>query len=106
MMNLVDGRVAILTFYVLIFLAKNAECRWSEAMMTNTKGQELAEWLVETEQIQEYTGLEGKHELMNVRKLYTQVVSGVNYKFLMEMLVGGNEVFFSPIINSSFLWFI
>jgi hypothetical protein len=79
--------IALLTVAV-----ESLEDRWNDAMLFNKKGEELANWLVETETIQEYTGLKGEHVVMNVRNLYTQAVSGVNYKFTMEMLVGGNEV--------------
>ncbi len=74
---------------------------WNEAMLFNKKGEELGQWLVDTQTIQEYTGIKGEHVLMNVRNLYTRAVSGVNYKFTMEMLVGGSEV--KEVIMLSFI---
>ena len=67
---------------------------WNEAMSVvhNKKVQELGKWVLP--ELPEYTGLKGEHVIMNVRNIYTQAVSGVNYKFTLEILVDGSEVIF------------
>jgi hypothetical protein len=64
---------------------------WTHSMNTE-KGFELAQWAIDNHLIQDYTKLDGKHKVMNVRNMYMHTSNGINYKFTAEILVEGSEV--------------
>jgi hypothetical protein len=69
----------------------NSHGVWTHSMNTE-KGFELAQWAIDNHLIQDYTKLEGKHKVMNIRNMYMHTSGGINYKFTAEILVGESEV--------------
>ena len=49
---------------------------------------DMAKWTLS--QLSEYTGLAGEHKLVEVTEVFTQVVSGMKYKFTATVRVGSN----------------
>ncbi len=50
---------------------------------------DIARW--SSSQLSGYTGIQGDHNVMTVKNVQTQVVSGVNYKFTLELLVASAD---------------
>jgi hypothetical protein len=50
---------------------------------------EIAKWA--TVNLPEYTKVNGEYSLLTIRDLRTQVVSGMNYKFTLDLLLGTPE---------------
>lgn len=51
--------------------------------------QELSRWA--TKSLPQYTGIQGEHTIMTARQVTKQVVSGVNYKFILDVLVKNED---------------
>lgn len=49
----------------------------------------IARWT--SSQLSGYTNIAGDHTVMTVRNLKTQVVSGVNYRFTLDVLIQGED---------------
>jgi hypothetical protein len=50
---------------------------------------EIAKWA--TLNLPQYTKVKGQYSVLTIRDLRTQIVSGINYKFTLDVLLGTNE---------------
>jgi len=50
---------------------------------------DLAKWCAS--QLNGFTDVEGDHTVMTVRNLKTQVVSGINYRFTLDVLIASED---------------
>lgn len=62
---------------------------WTSQTTIDDHIMDLARWT--TSQLSGYTGIQGDHNVMTVRNVQTQIVSGVNYKFTVDVLIHGAD---------------
>jgi hypothetical protein len=57
---------------------------WTQTNVITDEMMSLASWA--TSQLSAFTGVSGEHTVMTLRNMQTQVVSGINYKFTVDVL--------------------
>jgi hypothetical protein len=73
-----------------IYVAQSAAVGGYEPQTAITdKVMEIARWT--TANLAQYTNVQGTYTTLTVRNLRTQVVSGINYRFTLDVLLGTPE---------------
>lgn len=62
---------------------------WTEQNAVTDEVMDLARW--STSQLSAFTGIKGDHTVMSARNVKTQVVSGINYSFTVDLVVNNSE---------------
>jgi hypothetical protein len=62
---------------------------WTDQTSITDDISNIAKWSMS--QLSAYTGVEGEHNLMQISNVQTQVVSGINYKMTVDVLIQSSD---------------